>query len=48
MKKNLAVKFLNSFKKLSELDDDLKLIINKYKLPVIKVMTDNKIETIEK
>ena len=34
MKKNWSLKILNSFKKLSELDDDLKYIINKYNLPV--------------
>ena len=33
MKKNWSIKILNSFKKLSELDNDLKHIINKYKLP---------------
>ena len=33
MKKNWSLKILNSFKKLSELDDDLKYIINKYNLP---------------
>ena len=33
MKKNWSPKILNSFKKLSELDDDLKYIINKYNLP---------------
>ena len=33
MQKNWSLKILNSFKKLSELDDDLKYIINKYKLP---------------
>ena len=34
MKKNWSIKILNSFKKLSELDDDLNHIIDKYKLPV--------------
>ena len=33
MQKNWSLKILNSFKKLSELDDDLKYIINKYHLP---------------
>ena len=33
MKKNWSLEILNSFKKLSELDDDLKYIINKYNLP---------------
>jgi len=33
MQKNWSQKILNSFKKLSELDDDLKYIINKYNLP---------------
>ena len=33
MKKNWSLKILNSFKKLSKLDDDLKYIINKYNLP---------------
>ena len=33
MKKNWSLKILNSFKKLSELDQDLKFIINKYDLP---------------
>ena len=33
MQKNWSSKILNSFKKLSELDDDLKYIINKYNLP---------------
>tara|TARA_B000000565_G_scaffold148556_1_gene112458 strand:+ start:147 stop:764 length:618 start_codon:yes stop_codon:yes gene_type:complete len=33
MQKNWSLKILNSFKKLSELDDDLKFIINKYDLP---------------
>ena len=34
MQKNWSLKILNSFKKLSELDEDLKYIINKYNLPV--------------
>ena len=33
MQNNWSLKILNSFKKLSELDDDLKYIINKYNLP---------------
>ena len=33
MQKNWSLKILNSFKKLSELDDDLKYIINKYNIP---------------
>ena len=33
MKNNWSIKILNSFKKLSELDEDLKFIINKYDLP---------------
>ena len=33
MQKNWSLKILNSFKKLSELDNDLKYIINKYNLP---------------
>ena len=33
MQKNWSLKILNSFEKLSELDDDLKYIINKYNLP---------------
>ena len=33
MQKNWSPKILNSFKKLSELDDDLKYIINKYNFP---------------
>ena len=33
MQKNWSPKILNSFKKLSELDDDLKYIINRYNLP---------------
>ena len=36
MKKNRSLKILNSFKKLSELDEDLKRIIIKYKLPVLR------------
>ena len=34
MQKNWSLKILNSFKKLSELDDDLKYIVNNYNLPV--------------
>ena len=34
MQKNWSQKILNSFKKLSDLDDDLKYIVNKYNLPV--------------
>ena len=34
MQKKWSLKILNSFKKLSKLDDDLKYIINKYNLPV--------------
>ena len=34
MKNNWSLKILNSFKKLIELDDDLKYIVNKYNLPV--------------
>ena len=33
MQKNWSLKILNSFKKLSELDDNLKYIINKYNIP---------------
>ena len=33
MQKNWSLKILNSFEKLSELDDDLKYIINRYNLP---------------
>ena len=33
MQKNWSLKILNSFKNLSEFDDDLKYIINKYNLP---------------
>ena len=33
MQKNWSLKILNSFKKLSDLDDDLKYIINKYNFP---------------
>ena len=33
MQKNWSPKILNSFKELSELDDDLKYIINKYNIP---------------
>ena len=41
MIKNWSIKILNSFKKLSELDDDLKYIINKYKLPVRRKENNN-------
>ena len=41
MKKNWSIKILNSFKKLSELDDDLKYIISKYKLPVSRKESNN-------
>ena len=41
MKKNWSIKILNSFKKLSELDNDLKHIINKYKLPVSRKESNN-------
>ena len=41
MKKNWSIKILNSFKKLSELDDDLKYITNKYKLPVSRKESNN-------
>ena len=41
MNKNWSVKILNSFKKLSELDNDLKHIINKYKLPVSRKESNN-------
>ena len=41
MKKNWSIKILNSFKKLSELDDDLKDIMNKYKLPVSRKKSNN-------
>ena len=36
MQKNWSLKILNSFKKLSELDDDLKYIIDKYNVPVYR------------
>ena len=45
MQKNWSLKILNSFKKLSELDDDLKYIINKYNLPVFQ-MKSNSFETL--
>ena len=41
MKKNWSLKILDSFKKLSELDDDLKHIINKYKFPVSRKENNN-------
>ena len=41
MKKNWSIKILNSFKKLSELDDDLKYIIDKYKLPISRKESNN-------
>ncbi len=41
MKKNWSIKILNSFKKLSELDDDLKYIIDKYKLPISRKQSNN-------
>ena len=41
MKKNWSLKILNSFKKLSELDNDLKYIINKYDLPVSRKESNN-------
>ena len=41
MKKNWSLKILNSFKKLSELDDDLKHIIYKYELPVSRKESNN-------
>ena len=41
MQKNWSLKILNSFKKLSELDDDLKYIINKYNLPDSRKESNN-------
>ena len=41
MQKNWSLEILNSFKKLSELDDDLKHIINKYNLPVSRKESNN-------
>ena len=41
MKKNWSIKILNSFKKLSELDDDLKYITDKCKLPVSRKESNN-------
>jgi len=41
MKKNWSKKILNSFTQLSELDDDLKHIIKKYKLPVSRKERNN-------
>ena len=45
MQKNWSPKILNSFKKLSELDDDLKFIINKYDLPISRKQS-NTFETL--
>ena len=45
MQKNWSLKILNSFKKLSELDEDLKFIINKYDLPVSRKQS-NTFETL--
>ncbi len=45
MQKNWSLKILNSFQKLSELDDDLKYIINKYNLPVSR-KESNSFETL--
>ena len=45
MQKNWSPKILNSFKKLSELDEDLKFIINKYDLPVSRKQS-NTFETL--
>ena len=41
MQKNWSLKILNSFKKLSKLDDDLKYIINKYDLPIYRKQSNN-------
>ena len=41
MQKNWSQKILNSFKKLSELDDDLKYIINKYNIPDSRKESNN-------
>ena len=41
MKKNWSIKILNSFKELSKLDNDLRHIINKYKLPVSRKESNN-------
>ena len=45
MKKKWSLKILNGFKKLSELDDDLKYIINKFNLPVSR-KENNTFETL--
>jgi len=45
MQKKWSLKILNSFKKLSELDDDFKYIINKYNLPVSR-KENNTFETL--
>ena len=45
MQINWSLKILNSFKKLSELDEDLKFIINKYDLPVSRKQS-NTFETL--
>ena len=45
MQKNWSLKILNSFKKLSKLDDDLKFIINKYDLPLSRKQS-NTFETL--
>ena len=41
MQKNWSLKILNSFKKLSELDDDLKYIIDKYNIPDSRKESNN-------
>ena len=41
MKKNWSIKIFNSFKKLSKLDNDLRYIINKYKLPISRKESNN-------
>ena len=45
MQKEWSLKILNSFKKLSELDEDLKFIINKYDLPISRKQS-NTFETL--
>ena len=45
MQINWSLKILNSFKKLSELDEDLKFIINKYDLPISRKQS-NTFETL--
>ena len=45
MQKNWSLKILNSFKKLSELDEDLKYIVNKYTLPISR-KENNTFETL--